>query len=158
MRPRRSGMPGYGVRVSQYAPPPQQPSGQHPAQPHAAAQYSAPQHPAAQAQAQGRPRRTFAIIAAVVAALEVLLGPLQAIVTASVLRGGDFNPTIMGVLSLVFGIASGVLALVAIALGIVSAVRREQLRLLAGAAIGVGAAGIVGLISVLLQTAAYSAL
>lgn len=156
MRPSRSGMPGYGVRVSQYAPPPQQPSSQHPAQPHAAAQYSAPQHPTAQA--QGRPRRTFAIISAVVAALAVLLGPLQAIVTAAVLRGGDFNPTTMGVLSAVFGIAGGLLSLVAIALGIVSAVRREQLRLLAGAAVGVGVAGIVGLVSALLQTVAYSAL
>lgn len=101
-------------------------------------------------EARSRGRRTLAIVALVASGLELLLGPLNAIVFAPVLRTGG-SPSVLSLLSGVVGVVSVVLAIVAMALAVVSIVRGEQARVLAGIALGIGIAALVGVLATLLQ-------
>lgn len=102
---------------------------------------------------RGRP---LAIIGIAVAALSALLGPANALLVTTVLETRNFE--LMGMLSWGFAIVGGVLAVVMIGLGVASLLRREPARALAGAAIGIGAAGLVGIASSGLQQLAYAGL
>lgn len=117
-------------------------------------QYAA--HPSMQPTGE-RPRKVLAIVAIAFAALAVLVGPVQGFVTMGLISSG-MTPTVLGVVSAVMAVASGVLSLGALGFGLASLLRRERPRVLAGAAIGIGIAGLVGLLSVAIQTMAYAAL
>lgn len=101
--------------------------------------------------------RTLAIVAIVFAALGALNGPLQAFVTMGLIRSGTGIP-VLNIVSPIFAVVGGVLALGALGFGIASLVRRERARALAGAAVGIGAVGLVGLVSAGIQALAYAAL
>lgn len=137
--------PDPGSSNAQYAPP----NPQYAPPPAGAAQAQQAPQPSAASGVQ-RGRRTFAIAALVVAGLELLLGPLNAIVFVLVLRSGA-NPSLLNLISGILGVVSVVLAIAAIGLAAVSIVRREQARLLAGIAIGIGIAALVGVLATLLQ-------
>lgn len=117
-------------------------------------------HPSAHAHAAGAPPRTsraLALVAIIVAALMALLGPLQGFVTMGLISSGAGIP-MLNIVSPIFAIGIGVLALVALGFGIASLARREPARALAGAAVGIGAVGLVGLVATAIQALAYAAL
>lgn len=103
-----------------------------------------------------RPSRKLAIIALVFAVTMVLAGVVQNIVIAVMGRSGAFE--LMGAVGLVASVAGGLLALGAAGFGMVSLVRREPARAIAGAAIGAAAVNLAGLVFVLVQTTLYAAL
>ncbi|ERG64464.1 hypothetical protein L332_08375 [Agrococcus pavilionensis RW1] len=142
MRWGTSGGMAYGVRMSDAAP-------QHP--PHATAgrppQYAPP--PAR------RGGRTFAILALVVAGLEVLTGPLMVLVLSGAIRAG-LDPSGIGLLSGGVGALSAVLGAIAAALAIVSILRREPARVLAGIALGIAISALASLIASALQVVLFS--
>jgi hypothetical protein len=137
----------YGRRMSQPAPHPHQPAAQQP-------QYGP--HPTIAAPPRGK-GKAFAIVAVVFAALELLAGPLRSVVFAGLLANGA-SPTVLGPVSAAMASVTAVLALLAIGFGLASLLRGERARVMAGSAIGVGVAAIVGALSGLLQGALISAL
>lgn len=139
-------LPAYAGCVTQPAPQPQSvPQWR---------QYTA--HPSMQPVLE-RPGKTLAIVAIVVAALAALIGPIQMFITLGLISS-DMVPTMLGVVNGVAAIVGGVLSLAALAFGIASVVRRERPRVLAGAAIGIGAVGLVGLVSAGIQALAFASL
>lgn len=133
--------PPYGERVTQ---PPQSPQPPYPYAPH-------PSMP------NPKPRRAFAIAGVVVAAAGMLVSPILGFVTVGLVSSGA-NPSALGLINGAGAVLVGLLSLVTLAFGIISLVRREQARVLAGAAIGIGVVGLVGLLSVAVQQLAYAAL
>lgn len=97
-------------------------------------------------------RRIFAVLALVAAGLELLSGPASAVFIALAIRSGD-APSAIGIGTGAISIASGILGVAAVALAIVSLVLREPARLLAGIALGVALAALVGLVASGLQYA-----
>ena len=104
-----------------------------------------------------RPRRALAIVAAVVAGIELLVAPLNAVVLFGLLSSGT-SPSMISPVSAAISAASGVLALIAIGFAVASLLRREQAKVLAGAALGVGVAAIIGVASGFLQALLFAAL
>lgn len=98
-------------------------------------------HPSMQ---QQKPSRTFAVIALVLAGLELLVG-LASTAAQALLITGDAT-SLLGPVSGVSLATSTLLALLAIVVAVLSVVRREPARALAGIALGVGIAGLVGLL------------
>lgn len=133
----------YGVRMSDAAP-------QHP--PHATGGRPPQQYAPPPARRGGR---TFAILALVVAGLEVLTGPLMVLVLSGAIRAG-LDPSGIGLLSGGVGALSAVLGAIAAALAIVSILRREPARVLAGIALGVAISALASLIASALQVVLFS--
>lgn len=96
--------------------------------------------------------RLFAVLALVAAGLELLSGPASAVLVALAVQGGD-GPGAIGIGTGAIALASAVLGVVAAALAVVSLVLREPARLLAGIALGVALAALVGVVSGALQYA-----
>lgn len=110
-------------------------------------------HPSMQPMQSAPPRRRiFAVLALVAAGLELLSGPASAVFLALAIRSGD-APSAIGIGTGAISIASGILGVAALALAIVSLVLREPARLLAGIALGVALAALVGLVASGLQYA-----
>ena len=110
-------------------------------------------HPSMQpAQPAAPRRRLFAVLALVAAGFELLSGPASAVFIALAIQSGD-APSAIGIGTGAISLASGILGVVATALAIVSIVLREPARLLAGIALGVALASLVGLLSGGLQYA-----
>lgn len=128
----------YGVRMSDVAPEhrPPAPTGQ-PPQP-----FAAP--------TRARGGRIFAILALVFAGLEVLTGPLMVLVLRGAIRGG-LDPSGISLLSGGVSGLSALLGIIAAAFAIVSIVRREPARLLAGIALGVAISALAALLATGLQ-------
>lgn len=125
--------------------------------------HPAPQMPQPRSAAQpsmppGIERRggALAVVAAAFAALWLVLGPVQAVVTAMLITG-EVTPSVISLVSAIASVSGGVLSLGALGFGLASVLRREQLRVLAAAALGIGVAGLVGLLSIGIQALAYSA-
>ena len=133
----------YGVRMSDAAP-------QH--RPHATAGQSP--HRSAPPPAR-RGGRTFAILALVFAGLEVLTAPLMVLVLSGAIRAG-LDPSGIGVLSGGVSGLSALLGVIAAALAIVSIVRREPARLLAGIALGIAISALAALLATGLQLVLFS--
>lgn len=149
----------YGERVTHSAPHGGR-SPQQPAPPSSRWDAAAPHYPTqpaehARAASAHRPRRALAITAAIVAGLELLTAPLHAIVLFGLLSS-DASPSTIGPVSGAVGVLGAVLALVAIGFAIASLVRRERATVLAGAAIGVGVAALVGALASVLQAALFA--
>jgi hypothetical protein len=132
----------YGVRMSDAAP-------QHRPSP------STQQPPMAFAPQRASGGRIFAILALVVAGLELLTGPAMVLVLSGAIRAG-LDPSSIGLLSGGVGALSAVLGIVAAALAIVSIIRREPARLLAGIALGIAISALVSMLANALQVALYS--
>ncbi|SDR95315.1 hypothetical protein [Agrococcus carbonis] len=144
----QSGQPGQIAQHTQPAPGAQQPQyGPHPT-------FAPPAAGEGTEQGKGK---AFAIVAMVFAVLELLSGPVRSVVFAGLLADGA-APSMIGPASAALATASAVLALLAIGFGLASLLRGERARVIAGSAIGVGAAAIVGALSGLLQGALISAL
>ncbi|SFS08431.1 hypothetical protein SAMN04487783_1098 [Agrococcus baldri] len=105
--------------------------------------------------AADRPRKALAMVALALAVLVALMGPIQALITMALIRSGT-APSMIGMAGGVMGLVVGALSLGALGLGIGSVLRRERPRVLAGVAIGVGALGLVGLLSAGLQTLVFA--
>ncbi|MCH1881983.1 hypothetical protein [Agrococcus sp. ARC_14] len=125
---------------AQYASPAQHaPQAQH-AQVHYAPH--SPQQPAGKPGGRGKP---LAIVALVLAGLGTVAGASIGFVTFGFVReGGNYN--VVGVIGAVGAVVSGLLALGALGFGIASLLRREPARVLAGVAIGISIAGLLGLL------------
>lgn len=148
-------------------PPPQPPAprdrasvGGHPApppgwaqgQPAAQVQPAAPGQPTGWSQAPAipgspsRPRRNGLAIAAIaVAGLMLLLGPMRQVAFQVGIEAGD-GAASLGAIGSVFTVLGIVLALVVLALGIVALLLPDRARLLAAAAVGIGASSLAGTI------------
>jgi hypothetical protein len=100
--------------------------------------------------------RALAVLALTAAALQLLVGPLQVLATVAALLGSRSGgqPSITEVAGFAM-IATVLMAALALALGVASLVRRERARALAGIAIGVAVAALVGLLTSALQTVAF---
>lgn len=88
----------------------------------------------------------LAIVAAAFAALWLVLGPVQALVFGLLIAQG-VTPSLIGLVSTVSLLSGGVLAVGALGFGLAAVLRRERLRVLAAAALGIGVSGLVGLLS-----------
>jgi len=138
MREGAWGAMAYGARMSDAAP-------QH--RPHETGGRSPQQYAPPPARRGGR---TFAILALVFAGLEVLTGPLMVLVLRGAIRGG-LDPSGISLLSGGVSGLSALLGIIAAALAILSIVRREPARLLAGIALGVAISALGALLATGLQ-------
>ena len=105
-------------------------------------------------QLDAKPGRLFAIVALVLAGAGLLIGPINGVLSFLVLRDGS-NYSLVEVIGAVGVAVMGLLALVALGFAIISLVRREPARVLAGIAIGVCASELFGVVSTLLQQLLY---
>ncbi len=103
--------------------------------------------PAAPTEVQRR-GRVLAVLALTAAALQLLVAPVQVLATVAVVLGDRSGgaPSFPGMAGLT-GITTMLLTALALALGVASLVRRERARALAGIAIGVAVAALVGLLT-----------
>jgi hypothetical protein len=132
----------YGVRMSDAAP-------QH--RPSLSTQ-PPPMHSAPQRASGGR---IFAILALVFAGLELLTGPLMVLVLRGAI-GADLDPSAISLVTGGVSALSAALGVIAAALAIISLVRREPARLLAGIALGIAISALVSLLVSGLQVALFS--
>lgn len=142
------------------APPPAQPQAhsypqaqpQHPAQPQAYP--AAPTYPAAAA-ARGDGTNRLGRVAFIVAVITLAVSLLMVLAMPFVYRAADFTPLVFGLYSTAIGAVEFAGSVAAIILGLIS-IRRPGPQLLAGIAIGISGAGILGLIVTWISSSFYS--
>lgn len=117
-----------------------------------------PYGPSAPAPAPGARRSPLAVVAFVFGIATVLIGAVVTLAFPFVLSSSGYSPWSIGVLQLVNGILTGVLALVATVAGAVALVRRLPGAALASAGTALGAAALLGVALSLLQGALYQVL
>ncbi|MBN0039186.1 hypothetical protein JN535_03230 [Cellulosimicrobium cellulans] len=108
--------------------------------------------------APGARRSPLAVVAFVAGAATVLVGAVFTLALPFVLSSSGYSPSSVGVLQLVNGILTGVLALVATVTGAVALVRRLPGTALAAAGTALGAAALLGVVLGLVQGALYQVL
>ncbi len=102
-------------------------------------------------------RSPWAVTAFVAGVVTVLAGGLASLALPLVLSSG-YDPTAVGLLQLVRGALTGVLALVATVTGTVALVRRQPGTALAAAGTALGASALFGIVGGLVQGALYQVL
>jgi len=108
--------------------------------------------------APGPRRSPLAVVAFVAGTATVLVGAVFTLAFPFVLSSSGYAPSSVGVLQLVNGILTGVLALVATVTGAVALVRRLPGTALASAGTALGAAALLGVALGLAQGALYQVL
>ena len=118
----------------------------------------APYGSSSPASAPGARRSPLAVVAFVAGTATVLVGAVFTLALPFVLSSSGYAPSSVGVLQLVNGILTGVLALVATVTGAVALVRRLPGTALASAGTALGAAALLGVALGLAQGALYQVL
>ncbi|MCO7273915.1 hypothetical protein [Cellulosimicrobium cellulans] len=110
------------------------------------------------APATGARRSPLAVVAFVLGVATVLVGAVVTLAFPFVLSSSGYSPSSVGVLQLVNGILTGVLALAATVTGAVALVRRLPGTALASAGTALGAAALLSVVLGLVQGALYQVL
>lgn len=118
----------------------------------------APYGSSSPAPAPGARRSPLAVVAFVAGTATVLVGAVVTLALPFVLTSSGYAPSSVGVLQLVNGILTGLLALVATVTGAVALVRRLPRTALASAGTALGAAALLGVVLSLVQGALYQVL
>ena len=119
---------------------------------------SSPYGPSSSVPAPGARRSPLAVVAFVSGTATVLVGAVFTLAFPFVLSSSGYSPSSVGVLQLVNGILTGVLALVATVTGAVALARRLPGTALAAAGTALGAAALLGAVLGLVQGALYQLL
>lgn len=119
---------------------------------------SAPSAYGSPAPATGARRSPLAVVAFAFGVATVLVGAVVTLAFPFVLSSAGYSPSSVGVLQLVNGILTGMLALVATVTGAVALVRRLPGAALASAGTALGAAALLGVVLSLVQGALYQVL
>lgn len=120
--------------------------------------WSAPAPHGSSSPAPGPRRSPLAVVAFVAGTATVLVGAVFTLAFPFVLSSSGYAPSSVGVLQLVNGILTGVLALVATVTGAVALARRLPGTALASAGTALGAAALLGVALGLAQGALYQVL
>ncbi|MDF9875308.1 hypothetical protein [Cellulosimicrobium cellulans] len=117
-----------------------------------------PYGPSSPAPTPGARRSPLAVVAFVAGTATVLVGAVFTLAFPFVLSSSGYSPSAAGVLQLVNGILTGLLALVAAVAGAVALGRRLPGTALASGGTALGAAALLGVVLGLVQGALYQVL